>query len=49
MFTHAGSQAKETEPAWKNKELLTKLKHKKEAYERWKHSHVTQEKYRDTV
>lgn len=32
-----------------NKEFLTKLKCKKEAYESWKHRQVRQEKYRDTV
>lgn len=32
-----------------NKELLTKLKHKKEAYGSQKKGQVTQEEYRDTV
>lgn len=35
--------------AWVNKELLTKLKHKEEAYKRWKQGQVTQEEYRDIV
>lgn len=32
-----------------NKEFLTKLKCKKEAYGSWKHRQVRQEEYRDTV
>ena len=32
-----------------NKELLTKLGHKKEVYKSWKQGQVTQEEYRDTV
>lgn len=35
--------------AWINKELLTKLKHKKEAYEMWKQDQVTHEEYRDSA
>ncbi|GAB0203667.1 hypothetical protein GRJ2_002832300 [Grus japonensis] len=36
-------------PAWMNKELLDKLKHKKEAYRGWKQGQVAWEKYRETV
>lgn len=32
-----------------NKELLSKLRHKKEAYRRWKQEHMTEEEYGDTV
>ena len=32
-----------------SKVLLTKLKHKKEAYRMWKQGRVTQEEHRDTV
>ena len=34
---------------WMNEELLAKLKHKKEAYRRWKQGQVTWKEYRDTV
>ncbi|GAB0186361.1 hypothetical protein GRJ2_001101400 [Grus japonensis] len=36
-------------PAWMNKELLSKLKHKKEAYGGWKQGWVAWEEYRETV
>ncbi|GAB0199978.1 hypothetical protein GRJ2_002463200 [Grus japonensis] len=36
-------------PAWMNKELLGKVKHKKEAYRGWKQGQVAWEKYRETV
>ena len=36
-------------PARLNKELLSKLEHKKEAYKKWKKSNVIQEEYKDTV
>ncbi|KFW68190.1 hypothetical protein AS28_13777, partial [Pygoscelis adeliae] len=36
-------------PAWKNKELLDKLKHKKEAYRGWKQGQVAWEEYREIV
>lgn len=32
-----------------NKELLKKVKHRKEAHKMWKQGQVTHEKYRDTV
>ncbi|GAB0188331.1 hypothetical protein GRJ2_001298400 [Grus japonensis] len=38
-----------TRPAWMNKELLGKLKHKKEAYRGWKKGQVAWEEYRETV
>lgn len=34
-------------PAWISKDLQTKLRHKKEAYKRWKQERVSQGKYRD--
>jgi len=34
---------------WINKELLSKLKHKKEAYRRRKQEQVAWEEHRDTV
>ncbi|GAB0197925.1 mitochondrial enolase superfamily member 1 [Grus japonensis] len=36
-------------PAWMNKELLSKLKHKKEACRGWKQGQVAWEEYRETV
>ncbi|GAB0199210.1 hypothetical protein GRJ2_002386400 [Grus japonensis] len=36
-------------PPWMNKELLDKLKHKKEAYRGWKQGQVAWEKYRETI
>ncbi|GAB0202999.1 hypothetical protein GRJ2_002765500 [Grus japonensis] len=36
-------------PAWMNKELLGKVKHKKEAYRGWKQGQVAWEEYRETV
>ncbi|GAB0193896.1 hypothetical protein GRJ2_001854900 [Grus japonensis] len=36
-------------PAWMNKELLDKVKHKKEAYKGWKQGQVAWEEYRETV
>ncbi|KAK4807026.1 hypothetical protein QYF61_000355 [Mycteria americana] len=36
-------------PAWMNMELLDKLKHKKEAYRRWKQGQVAWEEYREIV
>ncbi|KFW64479.1 hypothetical protein AS28_12305, partial [Pygoscelis adeliae] len=36
-------------PAWMNKELLDKLKHKKEAYSRWKQGQVAWQEYREIV
>ncbi|GAB0180745.1 hypothetical protein GRJ2_000539800 [Grus japonensis] len=36
-------------PAWMNKELLDKVKPKKEAYGGWKRGHVAWEEYRETV
>jgi len=36
-------------PAWMNKELLDKLRHKKEAYREWKQEQVAWEEYRDIV
>ena len=36
-------------PAWMNKELLDKLRHKKEAYRGWKQGQVAWEEYRETV
>ncbi|GAB0208082.1 mitochondrial enolase superfamily member 1 [Grus japonensis] len=35
--------------AWMNKELLDKVKHKKEAYRGWKQGQVAWEEYRETV
>ena len=32
-----------------NKELLDKLKHKKEGYRGWKHGQAAQEEYREMV
>ncbi|GAB0209349.1 hypothetical protein GRJ2_003400600 [Grus japonensis] len=36
-------------PAWMNKELLGKVKHKKEAYRGWKQGQVAWEEYRETL
>ncbi|GAB0204561.1 hypothetical protein GRJ2_002921700 [Grus japonensis] len=36
-------------PAWMNKELLSKVKHKKEAYRGWKQGQVAWEGYREIV
>ncbi|GAB0187326.1 hypothetical protein GRJ2_001197900 [Grus japonensis] len=36
-------------PAWMNKEVLDKLKHKKEAYRGWKQGQVAWEEYREIV
>ncbi|KFQ85446.1 hypothetical protein N337_12339, partial [Phoenicopterus ruber ruber] len=36
-------------PAWMNKELLDKLKHKKEAYRGWKQGQVAWQEYREIV
>ncbi|GAB0177211.1 hypothetical protein GRJ2_000186300 [Grus japonensis] len=36
-------------PAWMDKDLLGKLKHKKEAYRGWKQGQVAWEEYRETV
>ena len=36
-------------PAWRNKELLDKLKHKKEACRGWKQGQVAWEEYREIV
>ncbi|GAB0190102.1 mitochondrial enolase superfamily member 1 [Grus japonensis] len=36
-------------PPWLNKELLGKVKHKKEAYRGWKQGQVAWEEYRETV
>ncbi|GAB0176056.1 hypothetical protein GRJ2_000070800 [Grus japonensis] len=36
-------------PTWMNKELLGKLKHKREAYRGWKQGQVAWEEYRETV
>ncbi|GAB0209929.1 mitochondrial enolase superfamily member 1 [Grus japonensis] len=36
-------------PPWMNKELLDKLKHKREAYRGWKQGQVAWEKYREIV
>ncbi|GAB0206751.1 mitochondrial enolase superfamily member 1 [Grus japonensis] len=36
-------------PPWMNKELLDKVKHKKEAYRGWKQGQVAWEEYRETV
>ncbi|GAB0177476.1 hypothetical protein GRJ2_000212900 [Grus japonensis] len=36
-------------PAWMNKEVLGKVKHKKEAFRGWKQGHVAWEEYRETV
>ncbi|GAB0187153.1 hypothetical protein GRJ2_001180600 [Grus japonensis] len=36
-------------PAWMSKELLGKLKHKKEAYRGWKQGQVAWEEYREIV
>ena len=35
--------------AWMNKELLGKLKHKKEAYRGWKQGQVAWEEYREII
>lgn len=43
------SQAKVQEPAWMNSEILTKSKHKKEWFKRWKQGQIHQEEYRGTV
>ncbi|CAM4547794.1 unnamed protein product [Caretta caretta] len=34
-------------PAWLNGEILADLKHKKEAYKKWKVGHMTREKYKN--
>ena len=47
MNKKSGKNAKR--PAWMNKELLAKLKHKKEAYRGWKQGWVTWEEYRKIV
>ncbi|KFV09049.1 hypothetical protein N340_00462, partial [Tauraco erythrolophus] len=36
-------------PAWMNKELLNKLRHKKKAYREWKQGQVAWEEYREIV
>ncbi|GAB0175687.1 hypothetical protein GRJ2_000033900 [Grus japonensis] len=36
-------------PAWMNKELLDKLRHKKDAYRGWKQGQVAWKEYRETV
>ncbi|GAB0179966.1 cAMP-dependent protein kinase inhibitor alpha [Grus japonensis] len=36
-------------PLWMNKELLGKVKHKKEAYRGWKQGQVAWEEYRETI
>ncbi|GAB0187312.1 mitochondrial enolase superfamily member 1 [Grus japonensis] len=36
-------------PPWMNKELLGKVKHKKEAYRGWKQGQIAWEEYRETV
>ena len=36
-------------PAWMDKELLDKLKHRKEAYRGWKQGQVAWEEYREIV
>jgi len=36
-------------PAWKNKELLDKSKHRKEPYRGWKQGQVAWEGYREIV
>ena len=36
-------------PAWINKELLDKLKHRKETYRGWQQGQVAWEEYRETV
>ncbi|GAB0209975.1 hypothetical protein GRJ2_003463200 [Grus japonensis] len=36
-------------PSWMNKELLDKVKHKKEAYRGWKQGQVAWEEYREIV
>jgi len=36
-------------PAWMNKDLLGRLKHKKEAYRVWKQGQVAWEEYRKIV
>ncbi|GAB0188477.1 hypothetical protein GRJ2_001313000 [Grus japonensis] len=43
------SGKKARRPAWMNKELLDKLKHKKEAYRGWKQGQVAWEECRETV
>lgn len=40
---------KSRRPAWMNKELLAKLKHKKRSYKQWNQSRISKEEDRDTV
>ncbi|KAK4831043.1 LOW QUALITY PROTEIN: hypothetical protein QYF61_014975 [Mycteria americana] len=49
MPTSGKSGKNSRRPAWMNKELLAKLKHKKEAYGGWKQGQVTWEEYGYTV
>ena len=44
---HSGRNARR--PTWMNKELLAKLKQKKEAYRGWKQGQVAREEYREIV
>ena len=36
-------------PAWLSKDLLVKLKHKREMHRQWKQGHSSWEEYRDTA
>ncbi|GAB0203482.1 hypothetical protein GRJ2_002813800 [Grus japonensis] len=47
--TKSKSSKSTKRPPWMNKELLGKVKQKKEAYRRWKQGQVTWEEYRETV
>ncbi|GAB0179591.1 hypothetical protein GRJ2_000424400 [Grus japonensis] len=47
--TKRKSSKKTKRPAWMNKELLGKVKQKKEAYRGWKQGQVTWEEHRETV
>ncbi|KFW65086.1 hypothetical protein AS28_14346, partial [Pygoscelis adeliae] len=47
MSRKSGKNARR--PAWMNKELLAKLKHRKEAYRRWKQGQVAWGEYREIV
>ena len=47
MSRKSGKNARR--PAWMSKELLAKLKHKKEACRGWKQGRVTWEEYGDVV
>ncbi|GAB0205664.1 mitochondrial enolase superfamily member 1 [Grus japonensis] len=47
--TKSKSSKNTKRPLWMNKELLGKVKHKKEAYRGWKQGQVAWEDYRETV